>query len=118
MLKDCVLLPNKPRSRDGYLQISRGGRVYYAHRFYYIQKKGEIPVGFQLDHLCKNRACVNVDHLEPVAPKENVHRANMKHAFKQGRCQKGHALAVVGVYQHPTGGRMCRGCKYKKEVTV
>lgn len=46
-----------------------------AHRYYYQQAKGPIPDGLQLDHLCRVRACVNPDHLEPVTNVENVRRS-------------------------------------------
>jgi hypothetical protein len=46
----------------------------YLHRLYYEKFKGLIPAGFQIDHLCRERRCVNPDHLEAVTQVVNIHR--------------------------------------------
>lgn len=50
-------------------------RVVRAHRFAYEETVSPVPEGFELDHLCNNRSCVNPAHLEPVTHEENIRRA-------------------------------------------
>ncbi len=60
--------------RYEYGQFWYGGRLVKAHRWAYECCHGPIPEGMVLDHLCKFRPCVNVDHLEPVTVQENNRR--------------------------------------------
>lgn len=62
------------RTSKGYGQFRIGPRPVRAHRYAYTLLVGPIPDGLQLDHLCRNRLCVNPGHLEPVTNWENTLR--------------------------------------------
>jgi hypothetical protein len=85
----------------------------YAHRWSYEYHVGPIPEGKHLDHLCRNPACVNPEHLEPVTARENLLRGtgpSASHAQKT-HCPAGHAYAGRNLYVYPTKNiRRCREC--------
>lgn len=100
---------------EGYGYFYRGsvapgehGRIY-AHRWSYEYHVGPIPKGLVIDHLCRNRLCVNPEHLEPVSQLENVRRGHGN--GKQTHCPAGHEYAGENLYITPKGGRQCRACK-------
>jgi hypothetical protein len=68
----------KSVNKKGYGQLKRGSATSHAHRWYYEQAKGPIPAGLVIDHLCRVRACVNPDHLEPVTNQENIARGALR----------------------------------------
>lgn len=84
--------------------------VSMAHRVTYMAFVGEIPEGLELDHLCRNRSCVNPAHLEPVTHAENVRRG----ALTKVVCHRGHEMAGDNIGYRRTGSpgiyRYCRAC--------
>lgn len=69
------LVWGKARTFQGYGVVWVDGVQYRAHRFAYIDKAGPIPDGMCIDHLCRNRACCNVSHMEVTTSAENTRRA-------------------------------------------
>jgi hypothetical protein len=61
--------------RDGYARVFVGRNIVAAHRIVYVRYRGWFADWMQLDHLCRNRSCLNPWHLEPVSRIENVRRA-------------------------------------------
>lgn len=95
-------------NNKGYGLIHWNGSKRAAHIAVYETAVGPVPVGLQLDHLCRVRACVNPAHLEPVTASENQRRASEA----QTHCRRaGHPRTDKNTYTNPrTGQKSCRAC--------
>ena len=110
------------RTPTGYGTFKWQGRTSPAHRWMWRVLRGEIPSGLELDHLCRNRGCVNPEHLEPVTHDENVRRSlpfvsrgQSHHNGGKTHCPNGHPLSGDNLYLDRKGKqRMCRACRAQR----
>lgn len=100
------------RHPEGYGRFKVGALCVQAHRWAYEHLIGPIEGEMELDHLCRNRGCVNPDHLEPVSTQENIRRGRLWaiHGAKT-HCPAGHPYSGDNLYVKPSGQRVCRACK-------
>lgn len=84
-----------------------------AYRWIYEHHVGPIPDGHDIDHLCRNRACVNPEHIEAVTRQENIRRA----AAVKTSCPAGHPYDDENTYVRPgTTHRKCRACMRARDL--
>lgn len=93
--------------------ITKGIVVVQAHRVAWVIANGEIENGLVIDHLCRNKSCVNVSHLRVVTSAENNY-SNPRSGFvlnsAKTHCKHGHEFTELNTYRFPGGGRRCRAC--------
>jgi hypothetical protein len=110
---DCWLW-TATTSADGYGRINISGKMVYVHRIAYEEFVGPIPDGLCLDHLCRQRNCLNPEHLEAVPMRVNLMRGDGHTARNAAKevCDNGHPYTPENTYIHPASGwRQCRECR-------
>jgi len=106
-----------------YTHVADNGvvRMVGAHRLSWEIHKGPISKSLQIDHLCRNRKCVNPGHLEPVTCAVNIRRGLTgkglnNHQNRKTHCQQGHPFSGTNlVINSASHARMCRTCKNATE---
>jgi len=98
---------------EGYGKISVRSRMTNAHRIAYQIYVGPIPEAYEVDHLCRNRGCVNPAHLEAVPKPVNIARGEGAAAryARRTHCKHGHEYTPANTRLSRTGTRQCRECE-------
>lgn len=105
--------------QDGYARVTirptpTTQETHLAHRLAYETWVGPIPEGLVIDHVCRNRACINPSHLEVVTQATNNQRgmAPSFQAQREQRCKRGHPYTPEHSYFGSDGRRRsCRTCE-------
>ena len=98
---------------EGYGRTMDGGAWDRAHRVVWREANGPIPDGLVIDHLCRNRSCVNTRHMELVTSVENSRRGFGASAVnaRKTHCIHGHPFDEANTYVPADGSRrQCRTC--------
>lgn len=79
----CIVCVSHKKNQDGYFRYTVGSsrkpkerKAFMFHRWVWEQHRGEIPEGYEIDHLCRNRGCCNIEHLQRISGKEHAVKTN------------------------------------------
>ena len=116
-LGPCWVWTANAHKKSGYGKFGVKGKTILAHRWSYTEEVGPIPEGLQLDHLCRNTACVRPDHLEPVPGKVNLLRGDTIVAANAAKtkCPAGHDYDLINTRYAPDG-RYCYLCRRDGQI--
>ena len=112
MKTDCVEW-SKSKNRFGYGARWFQGKMTTAHRAAWVEAYGPVAKGVDVDHICRNRACVRLDHLRLLTHRDNLLMGNTiaGNNYRKDFCKRGHSLRGPNVYRDKNGGRECRICR-------
>jgi hypothetical protein len=114
---DCIVWTGH-RNTCGYgrTEFQHDGRRIRtnAHRAAWLARVGDIPEHLEIDHLCRNRLCLRIDHLELVTHSENGRRRAPRPL--RDRCKYGHRYTEGSTYITPERKRRCRACQARHDA--
>lgn len=116
MKTDCII-PDKPIQKNGYTYTEYKGKTRGTHRIEWIKANGEIPDGLVVDHLCRNRACINLEHLRLVTQRENI-MAGSHSIDNRSHCNQGHPFIKENIMVRKNGWRECAECNRVRSKAV
>lgn len=111
-LTGCHVWPGSRTERDGYGQITIRGERCLVHRVIWEHRNGPVPEGLQIDHICRNCTCCNIEHLRLLRPEQNILASdNMAARYaRRENCDKcGGPFSTF-----PNGIRYCKPCRHAK----
>ena len=100
---------------SGYGSFNLNKKSVLVHRYSYEILKHMIPKNLVIDHKCKNKLCVNPEHLEVVTQKENVLRGDsfMSTNAKKTHCPQGHEYLGENLKIY-NNRRYCKRCLWSR----
>lgn len=119
-MEGCWVWKGAPFQTSGYCRIKMCGKSVLAHRAVYESLVGPIAAGMQIDHLCRNRRCVNPVHLEVVTAKVNQARGTSPASLNASKtvCDRGHELSGANLFVRSDGRRRCRTCERASQARL
>ena len=120
-MNNCIE-SNKGITTNGYSRIRINGKLIQAHRWAWESVNGEIPNGLVIDHICRNRKCISLEHLRMVTQQENI-MAGLHNIDNRSHCNQGHPFVKENIMVRKSGKRECSECNriraranYRKKV--
>lgn len=104
---DCIVWTGATDRGYGIVWINN--KRIRAHRIVYEQTYRPLKLGEEVDHICRNRICVNPGHLEAVSGAINRHREGLAKKDRP-RCKRGHLYDEFNTWYNKNGDRFCRRC--------
>jgi hypothetical protein len=99
----------KSITSNGYSRIKIDGKNIQAHRWAWEIVNGKIPNDKVIDHICRNKKCIAVDHLRIVTQQENV-MAGLHNIDNRSNCNQGHPFTKENIMIRKSGKRECAEC--------
>lgn len=100
-------------TKNGYALFMLRGRSVYSHRVSFLESHGSVSDTLVIDHLCRNRKCVNPSHMREITRGENVRIGRFVQREKT-HCDHGHPLSGDNVARRGRNMRVCKLCHSRR----